>query len=129
MKHFANHWGTEFLLKECFGNLYTYHRKQANKPVRSKGTCLTKQGQRPGGSGSSTTAWSSSTKCSHKLKSKMSNYDDSNHFEYQLKVQGHKAALHRSVDHKAANLKWKLDVRDNNDCDNHKDAKQKANNT
>lgn len=44
MKRLANHWGTEFLLKECFGNLYFYHHRQANKQPDSTSPRLTKRG-------------------------------------------------------------------------------------
>jgi hypothetical protein len=31
LKQFANHWGTEFLLKECFNNSFNYQQKQTNQ--------------------------------------------------------------------------------------------------
>jgi hypothetical protein len=112
LKQFVNHWATEHLLKECFGNLHFYHNKQSSKPSKSKGSRLIQANARAGGN-----------KRSDKAKGKAHDSDnDSDGVEYRIKVDAHRAALRRSIERKA--LKRKADSQGNNE--GLKDVKRKA---
>jgi hypothetical protein len=123
MKWFMNHWGTEFLLKECFGNLYTYHCKLASRPTRSKGSCSTKRDQCQGSSKTKMRD-DTSKKCGKKSKSKTCSTDnDHNSVEYQCQRDAHRAALCRSVQRSAT--KRKAESQDDKG-EGEKDVKQKT---
>jgi hypothetical protein len=105
MKRFANHWGTEFLLKECFGNLYFYQNQQAKqRKLSSRGT--TKHAPRQVNS--------------HSDRQDGNNKRDTDPQQDRArKAAAHKAAAYRAADRKAA--KRKADTQDDEESDSHHD--------